>query len=84
MKDEKKKADKLKEDLDEINEQIDFAYSQGNIELANKLEEDLSKREAIYRETLSKSAAAVRDMGKNEVLPLVYELAPELKGKNFD
>ena len=84
VKDEKKKADKLKEDLDEINEQIDFAYSQGNIELANKLEEDLSKREAIYRETLSKSAAAVRDMGKNEVLPLVYELAPELKGKNFD
>ena len=84
VEDFKNGAKKLEEQIEETNAQIEFAYEKGDIELAENLKKQLSNQRDMYKEYLSGGSQYMREMANNEILPIIYEIAPEFKGKTID
>ena len=84
IEDYKNGADKLKKAIEETNEQIELAYKTGDTKLAKSLEAMLPQQTQQYKDYLAANAEAMRKMAKEEIYPIIYQIAPELKGKTID
>lgn len=81
--DYKATIEKLTDDLDTINNKLEKAIETGNTELVNQLQVEADKKNTALRDYLASSAKSVREMAEKQILPIVYEIAPQLKGKKY-
>lgn len=71
-------------ELNKINSQIEDAYEKGNFELAKELESKYVSLSDQHQNFIAEGAEKMRSMAKDEILPIIYKIAPELEGKTVD
>ncbi len=82
--DYKNGAEKLEEEIEKTNEQIEQAYKKGDLKLVELLKNQLVNQQNDYKDYLAKGAESIRNMSYEEILPIIYKIAPELDGKTID
>ncbi len=83
ISDYEKGAEKYKETIEDLNKQIEYAYKIGDTDLAKSLEKSLSSKRDEFNKYLASSSADIRKLTQDQILPQIYEVVPEFKGKSF-
>ncbi len=84
LKDRQKAVEKFEKELERLNEKIEVALENNDMELYQSLMGDFSDISKEYRDYLHNSAEELRKLSETEIYPIVYEIAPELKGQKFE
>lgn len=84
LKDKQNDIQKYIDADEKLNKQYDEAVRTNNTDLANELYDQIISGKDDIRGAYAKAAAEVRKLLNSEILPELFEIAPELKGQAVD